>query len=306
MKTGFQLILHVFLCLIAPLKAQTQIDWISTQNATNLLSNEITPMACDFRFELGVFKGSFVPTALNTADWSGNWVAAQRVRYRSDLKRLDMGSFTVNSNISPFTTGKLAYVWGFRGDPVVGEWILYRAASWVWPAASSGPPVAPLTWDAKNATAVIGDIKLSGSPYLMKTASVSNAVPPITTWAQWQADELEGETLIQPHQDADGDGTANILEFIFGTSPKTANPSLVQAANFLDVSGSNYLHLTVPRRVDRPATLLVEVSGDLVTWNSSNAHTAVVSSSNSSLTVRDLTPFGAAATKRFIRLKVTP
>lgn len=168
-----------------------------------------------------------------------------------------------------------------------------------------GPP-AFLLWEAKDATAILGTINLSGSPFLMQAAAVANAVPPITTWPQWQADELAGETLIQPHEDADGDGTANILEFISGTSPVGRNPSPMQPATLANLSGEKYLQLTVPRRADRPATLVVEVSENLSVWNNGTGHTATVSSSTTALTVRDLIPVSPTAPKRFIRLRATP
>ena len=304
MKHGFLWFLVAFWCLLVPVKAQTLIEWFSAQNATNLAANGISTMDASFRFELGVFTGSFVPTSSNTAQWSANWNAAQRVRYRTDLKRFT-GSLTVNSATAPFTAGKAAYVWGFKGDPAAGEWILFRAASWTWPSAAAGPP-AFLLWEAKDATAILGTINLSGSPFLMQAAAVANAVPPTTTWAQWQADELAGETLILPHEDADGDGTANILEFISGTSPLSRNPSPIAPEALASLSGEKYLQLTIPRRADRPATLIVEVSENLSVWNSGTGHTATVSSSTTSLTVRDLIPVSPAAPKRFIRLRVSP
>lgn len=304
MKNGFQPLLLAFWCLLVPVKAQTQIDWFSAQNATNLAANGVSAMGSFFRFELGVFSGSFVPTSSNISEWSGNWNAAQRTKYQADLKRFT-GSFTVNSTAAPFTSGKAVYIWGFKGDPAAGEWILFRANSWVWPSVAIGPP-SFVQWPAKDATAILGTINSSGSPFLMQAAAVTNAIPPITTYTQWQADELSGETLIQPHEDADGDGTANILEFAFGTSPKTANPSPMAGANFVNVSGENYLQLSVPRRADRPATLVVEVSENLSQWNSGSAHTATVSSSTTSLTVRDLISISPTAPKRFIRLKATP
>ncbi|MBG7608903.1 MAG: hypothetical protein IZT59_12880 [Verrucomicrobia bacterium] len=181
MKRGFQPFLLIFWCFLAPVKAQTQIDWFSAQDATNLAANGVSAMDASFRFELGVFTGTFVPT-----------------------------------------------------------------------------------------------------------------------YTQWQTDELDGETLIQPDEDADG--TANILEFVFGTAPKTANPSPIAPAALTN----QYLHLTVPRRADRPATLVVEVSEDLSQWNSGAGHTATVLSSTTSLTVRDLIPISPTAPKRFIRLKATP
>ncbi|MGJ8642905.1 MAG: hypothetical protein ACSHX9_05815 [Luteolibacter sp.] len=304
MRQNFQLFLLAFWCLLLPLKAQTQIDWFCEQNATNFAANGTSAMDGSFRFELGVFTGSFVPTTENISEWSANWNGAQRTSYLEGIKRFT-SSLSVASTAAPFTAGKAVYVWGFKGDPVAGEWILFRAASWTWPSVVTGPP-SFLLWDAKDATTVIGTINSTGSPFLMQAAAVVNALPPVTTFAQWQTDELSGETLIEAHQDADGDGTANILEFIFGTSPKIANSSPLASANLLSLSNEQYLQLVIPRRADRPANLAVEVSDNLSQWDSGSGHTATVSSSNASLIVRDLTPISPTVPKRFIRINVTP
>lgn len=301
---GIQTILFALWCLAIPVSAQTQIFWFSEQNATNLAADGTTAMDGSFRFELGVFTSSFVPEAGNISEWSANWNPAQRASYQADLKRFTT-SFIAESTAAPFTPGKSVYIWGFKGDPAAGEWILFRAPSWVWPAATTGPPPF-VTWDAKDATAIIGTIHSTGSPFLMKVAAVSNVLPPITTYAQWQTDELSGEALNLAHQDADGDGTVNIFEFIFGTSPIKANPSPLASASLVTASSARYLQLTIPRRADRPADLVVEVSGNLSTWSSGASHTGIVSSSATSLVVRDLIPVNPTAPKRFIRIRATP
>ncbi|MEO0016982.1 MAG: hypothetical protein RLZZ522_265, partial [Verrucomicrobiota bacterium] len=255
-------ILSAFLCAGLPLRAQTQIDWFSSQGATNLTSDGVSAMDGGFRFELGVFATGFTPSANNRDLWQQNWRKARRTVYKSPIKRYS-DSFTA-TNDADFTAGKAAYVWGFRGDPAQGEWILFRASSWLWPSNAGGPP-AFLLWDAVDATAVIGDIK-PGSPYLMKSVAVTGLAPPTTDWAQWVSEELEGETLTASHQDADGDGDPNVFEFIFGTSPKLRNTPTPLPFSVVDVSGSKYLQLTVPRRSDRPATVVVEVSSDLTNW----------------------------------------
>lgn len=289
--------------MMLPLGAQTQIDWISQQDATNFVSNGVTPMDADFRFELGVFSTGFTPTLANIAEWSVNWNPAQRTRYRADLKRY-ASSFTASDNAAPFTFGKATYVWGFKGDPTAGEWILFRASSWTWPLVGNGPP-AFLIWDAKDATAVIGEIQSTGIPFLMKTESVADVVPPSTSYAQWVDDELQGETLLAAHEDADGDGSANILEFVFGTSPRAPGDLVMPTSSLLPLFGERYVQLSVPRRVDRPAILTVEVSSDLEEWFSGSGNTVEVSNTATSLVVRDLTPMSSSGGKRFIRLRAT-
>jgi hypothetical protein len=291
------------LCLAVRVSAQTTIFWNSTANATNLTSTG-SIMDGGFRFEIGVFTGSFDPATRPLAEWAANWNGSrwdpdQRTSYDASTRKF-AASVTRDDNVSPFTVGKPAYVWGFKGDSASGEWILFRASNWTWPSANPFIP-AFVNWFAKDATPIIGSINSSGSPFLMKSAAVTNAAPPSTSYAQWQADELAGETLNGPNDDPDKDGLPNLLEFVFGTAPK--RPGAPVATPVTLVGG--HLRITVPRRIDRTATLTVEVSSDLKTWNSGASYTQVVSNGLTSLVVDDLTTLDAAHPKRFMRLRAT-
>ncbi|RYD23531.1 MAG: hypothetical protein EOP88_03825 [Verrucomicrobiaceae bacterium] len=259
-----------------------------------------------FRFELGVFTGGFVPTSANTSQWAANWVSAKRAVY-NETNRLFTAEHTVTSNAAPFTTGALAYVWGFggtRGD----EWILFRATTWLWPTANPENPVL-INWNASAATQVIvGSINSSGSPYRMRTATISASVPPATTWSQWQAESLEGVALNGPSQDADGDGIRNDFEFVFGLDPRrpdTLPPTLTEVAT---LGNERFLRIGIPRRADRLASLVVQVSPNLTSWSSGPAYTLVDSSAPSLLTVRSLVPIDGTTPRQFMRtgISVTP
>ncbi len=296
-------ILPVLVFTIVSSSADTDIFWSSAQDATNLTSGG-SAMDASFRFELGVFNPGFEPKPENIADWVANWNPVKRTSYKAGIKRFSDSHtvpFSPTANAAPFTAGTPAYVWGFRGDPTSGEWILLHAASWEWPTISNGPPDFRI-WDTSSATAVIGSINQDG--VLMRSASVSNLPPPTTNYVQWVIDELEGETLTAADQDADGDGIANVLEFISGTSPTLRSPSPF-VTSLADVSGSRYLQISVPRRSDRPASVTVQVSGDLVSWDSDQENTVQVSSTNSLLVVRDLNPISPSNPRRFIRVKAT-
>lgn len=274
------------------------IFWSSASpNAVNHTSTGI-PMDAGFRFELGVFTGNFVPTVGNKTSWADNWNPMQRVAYNVGEKRY-YGEFTPDDNIAPFTEGKAVYVWGFRGDAAVGEWILFRANTWTVPNA-----YAPFNyqWFAQNATPIIGSINSTGTPFLMKSAAVTNAEPPTTTWAQWQAVELAGEPQNGPNQDPDKDGVSNLLEFVFGTPPKTAGPPPQTPVTLVEISGQKYMQISIPRRIDHEATLVVEVSSDLTNWSSG---TSLVSDGLTSLVVRDNTAFAPPVSKRFMRLRAS-
>jgi len=259
-------------------------------------------MGGSFNFELGVFKGTFVPSAANIAQWVANWVPAQRVIYNAPNQHFE-GQFTVTSNVSPFTVGKTAYIWGFQGGVAVSEWILFRNSTWTWPAPNSMDPLG-LDWNTANATAVLGAIHASGSPYLMQSAAVSGISSPVSTWAQWQAAELGGVALNGPNDDPDGDGVTNLLEYVFGLPPRQSGAVPVMPVTIATVGGQRFLQISIPRRSDHPATFTVEVGSDMTHWQSGAAATVVTADVPSGLVVRDLTPLGPASAKRFMRVKV--
>ena len=288
-----------------PLVARTTVNWTSDLNAINRTSAGI-PLDGQFSFELGVFATSFTPTAANTDQWAANWYSASRTTYDASTKRY-FSSFTPTDNVSPFTVGRPAYIWGFRGDASSSEWILFRAPSWTWPSAD-GAPSPTVTWFAKDAdptivgspgTVIVGSINLSGSPFLMQTAAITNSAPPSTSWSQWQDLTLSGQTLNGPNDDPDHDGVPNLLEFVFGTTPLTAGAPTPTPLTVV----SGHLQITIPRRIDHSATLTVEVSDDLINWYSGPSYTTVVSDDITALVVCDLTTLDASHPKRFMRLK---
>lgn len=252
-----------------------------------------------FRFELGVFSGAFLPTVANMAEWAANWRPVQRKLYDSSSRRF-AGSYTPLENSDPFIVGKPSYVWGFSGNSISGEWILFRNSSWLWPEAN--PPVPPSAnvyeWFAKNANVVagVGMILPNGIPFFMKSSAVFNVAPPPTSFAQWQADTLAGESLNGPESDPDHDGSSNLLEFVFDTPPRSPNPP---ALTPIEKVGS-YLQIRIPRRIDHRAILTIEVSDDLNTWRFGNTVTQTVSEDLENLVVRESTPLRPI---RFMRLK---
>ncbi len=282
----------------AALRAET-IYWYSVSGGNNLTSTG-APMSGGFRFELGVFKGSFVPTDANTADWVANWVPAQRVNYNA-TNQLFSGQFTVVNNLAPFTVGKAAYVWGFQGGVASSEWVLFRKSNWTWPRPNPLNPFG-VVWDAKDATAVLGAIDADGVPFLMQSAEVTATASPATSWAQWREVELAGESLDGPGDDPDRDGTVNLLEFVFGLPPLQAGAGPLTPVEIVERTGERYLQMTIPRRMDHPATLTVQVGPDLINWTSGATATTVVLDTPSGLVVRDLTPLGPGTPRRFMRL----
>jgi hypothetical protein len=280
------------------------IVWAAAPLSTNLTSTG-AEMDQAFRFELGVFEDSFVPTEGNKEQWAQYWRPAKRTGYNT-LGKDFSAEFVVEHNDPPFTPGKQTYIWGFRGDALAGEWILFKNDLWTWPVPADPngfPPPLPLLWFAEDedTTAILGQIHASGTPFLMQSAAVTHAAPPTTTWNQWRQENLTGEALDGPHDDPDHDGTPNLLEFVLGTAPKVANPPVATPV----ILESGHAVITIPRRIDHQVTLTIEVSGDLAIWHSGPAQVEISNEGLAALVARDLTPPGPANPRRFIRLKAS-
>jgi len=276
---------------VLPARADT-IFWYSGIGTTNLTSTGVA-MDGEFHFELGVFAGGFVPTAANTADWRDHWAPAQQAPYNPVTGVFD-SQHSVESNAAPFTFGTKAYIWGRRGDMLGGEWILVRASTWTWPGTGELNPF--LYWRVQDATEQIVGSVVGGS---MTSAAVA------ASWAEWQQAELAGEPLDDPLDDPDHDGTCNQLEYVFGSDPLVPGPPPHTPVSIVAVGGEKFQQITVPRRSDRPATLVVEVSSDLVGWQSGPGYTVEVANNLDEWVVRDAVPVDAASPRRFIRVRTT-
>ncbi len=301
--SGRLLLIWYFVAAACPVVVRAEtIRWFSDPGRTNLASTG-EPMDGGFRFELGVFAGGFVPTEENVAQWAAHWSAVRRTDYNAQTKLYD-SQVTVVSNAAPFTVGAKAYVWGFRGGPEAGEWILFRATSWTWPASNPFNPLGP-EWNVADAGEVIlGEVDADGSPFLMKSAAVVQALPPATSWGQWQASELAGESRNGPEDDPDGDGVKNVLEYVFGTDPRNPDTLPKPVVSIFEAGEGRHLAITIPRRKDRPsASLVVEVSEDLDIWHAGDEFTVVVLDEIGGLQVRALIPISPEQPRLFMRVK---
>ncbi len=128
--------------------------------------------------------------------------------------------------------------------------------------------------------------------------------PVVEDFGTWIANfGLPGDQL-GPLDDPEGDGIPNLAEYAFGGNPAMADRSVMPVQGTETVGENDHLSLTIQLNPDATGiTLVVEVSGDLVTWESGEGHTAVVSETASQLVVRDLTPM-AEGVRRFIRVRI--
>lgn len=268
------------------------IAWFNNPGATNL-DAIASPMDDGFDFSLGVFSAGFTPTAGNISEWEGNWHSAQTSEYNPTTKRF-ASLYKVISNAAPFGVGAPGWIFGKRETNGVREWILFRRDNWNWPAPNPANPFS-LDWNVESANVVVyGNTNTNGSPFLMQAALV-----PIT-YDQWKLTALAGEPKDAPLDDPDGDGVVNLIEFALNANPLASPDAAVMT--YALVGG--HLQGFFPRRADHQVTLVVEVSSDLVTWQSGSEHIEVLEQGLFHLRVRDLTPMDpVSAPRRFMRLK---
>ncbi len=193
--------------------APTQITWQSPTGRMNILSDS-QPWGSDFQLELGAFKSGFTPTSTNTDQWATNWVAVSRANYDAS-DRVFGGDYTFTNNNGPITKGAKAYIWGFGGSEIAGQWILLQKTNgtpWVWPDPAAGPAPLPKLWSTGSSEALLGTVNTNtNAPFHLQTAAVTNSAPPPTTWAQWAENQL-GQTN-HGNPDYNGNGVTDIWEY---------------------------------------------------------------------------------------------
>lgn len=140
-------------------------------------------------------------------------------------------------------------------------------------------------------------VRLDASNLLRSTTTwsvtLSGQVP--ATLASWRTTYGADTAVVS------SDGLPNLVKYALGCAADVAVPS--DQALSTAVSG-DYLTLTVPRRLRRSdVNCVVQVSSDLVNWNSGPGYTVTVQDSDTMLVVRDATPIGASPA-RFMRLAV--
>jgi hypothetical protein len=258
------------------------IQWFCDPHSWNVDAS-YAEMDASYRFELGVFSAGFTPTPENKAEWAENWHPAQRLVYHPGNSWFT-GVHTVRDNTAPFVANTPAWVWGFAGDPDAGEWILFRRSSWRRPQANPLHPVA-LRWNTAQADQIIVG-GLGESELLMRSESVSGYTPPRTTWAQFLAEEG-----LAPGDEA-------LVRFATGS----ARPQIEVTRR-----DDGQWEVSVPRRADRFAPLVLEVSENLRDWRAADeAHFEIVRQTPSGLVLRrPVSGAQTAAPPLFFRLAVS-
>ncbi len=264
---------HLLLaCLLTTVRAgATQVDWTGLPFSINLTSTA-QPWDDTWVAELGSFDGSFVPTAVNTAQWFGAWRAASRSVYQPATSYF-AGSYAYATNTAPFLTGTRAYIWLFNPHAPQGEWILLSHPDWNWPAGSAFDPFIT-TWASSDATeAVVGQLAAPG--WSLKSAAINNSLLPSLTFAEWKtlyftAAELSNATISGAPADPDGDGFPNFNEYAAGTLPRRATSFPPPVEVFLHSENSQLFGAARLHRSSRVTGYhwQAQASDGLTGWNS--------------------------------------
>jgi len=167
---------------------------------------------------------------------------------------------------------------------------------------------ATVTWTTASnpVNAGVAALVLTDSPILIEAA------PGYAAWrtARFTSAELADGSISGPDADPDADGVGNLLEYAFGSDPRSASQGLLPNIA-IETDGAAENHLTLALRLAAGATdlaLEVELSDDLQTWRSGAVETETVSENTAlgvrTWIVRDRTPLTATG-RRFARLRAT-
>jgi hypothetical protein len=135
------------------------------------------------------------------------------------------------------------------------------------------------------------------------------AEPTGFTYAAWAASHA---LVGGPDDDDDGDTVSNYLEYLYGSRPDLANeaPGLNAVIQSIEVGGvvDRYLTVTFPENLEAQGSLTLEISGDLLTWNSDPARTELVSKidnddGTATVSLRLADPVSPAQKVIFVRLR---
>ncbi len=104
--------------------------------------------------------------------------------------------------------------------------------------------------------------------------------------------------------DPDGDGIDNLLEYALDGDPAAADRDILPVIGVESVGGVEYLAIAYTKNASASGiAYIVEVSEDLVNWETGAGEIEVVSEDDGSAVVRDATAM-TDANRRFIRLRV--
>jgi hypothetical protein len=204
--------------------------------------------------------------------------------------------------------------WG--GPPILAEVVPFtltlpvgtnRVSAWALDERGQRKTTLPITGTGTNSAIVVGTSAAS----IWYELEVSRYLAGFELWraTNFTSTELTNPTISGENAAPAGDGVPNLLKYYLGLPAKTlASPERLPQGSLLTFSNLLYLAMTYER--DKAAVdvdWFAEVANDLTGWTSGPSYTAIAAVTDlgwrERVTVRDLTPVGAA-TSRFIRLRV--
>ena len=175
--------------------------------------------------------------------------------------------------------------------------------------------VTPKANDAATANPTV-QLALNPSPVyaLGSSPSATVTIEEITPFQTWSASMFGADATVPSvggeTADPSSNGTPNLLEYAFGGNPlQTGTGPLPAVTTMIGSDGKEHLSITFNELTNTPSlSYTVQVSSDLVTWNSGSTYTTVVSqtpdgTSLTRVTVTDNMALSSTG-RRFIRIQV--
>lgn len=211
---------------MALILGEVKINFASTVFEDSRLSQQ-GELASSMIFQLGSFSNGFIPTKQNTESWRDHWTPLETTNYNKDNSIFTKVA-VLEDNAAPFSVGNQAYIWGIQESPSDTEWILLSAENWVWPEVREND-ISPgmISWFVKNADEIIlGSVNEGAFHMVTEPVEQSPAfILSYDTWARafFTEEELADAELTLADADPDNDGKPNLLEYAYGSDPKSAD-----------------------------------------------------------------------------------
>jgi hypothetical protein len=221
-----------------------------------------TPLPDGYEVQIGIFEGSFVPSAANVSEWADHWRSLSKAKYNAPY-----GIYTAYSSQehpANFPAHQRFYVFGHQQiGPNHAEVFLATDPNWLIPKGAPLP--VPTTADTVIAsTFIVGSIDDGLS---MQTAAVKTNAPPPHFFTEWALEYFGNAERNDPliggeSADPDGDGLSNALEYLAGSHPKRPNANPLRITQ---QSGDD-LGLRYQLSGSARATWKLQYSENLVDW----------------------------------------
>ncbi len=207
-----------------------------------------------------------------------------------------------------------AIVWGIEGQNNGGELHAYSAiniSNELWNSQQNAARDSLGNYAKFCAPTIV-----NGKVYAPTTASQLAVYGLLgTPYHLWQQQNFSSAQLTNAAVSGDtaspaGDGIPNLMKYAFNLKPFVPGAAGLPVAGLQTVGGTNYLSITFNRVLfATDVSYTVQVSGDLITWNSGPVYTAPAGTpidngdGTETVTVQDIVPVTAAGA-RFIRVQI--